>query len=329
MIIGELLKRQHVNETKWNEFIDESPQHSIYCQSWYLDSLCSNWEAIIIKENGDWLAIMPLNLDSKFRLRYSVQPIFTQYLGLLFAPLELKQHKELELKRKIIKTVIGLIPKNIRIIDYNFSPKFKYFLPFVWEGYSVIPRISYQLTLKKNIEEVICNYSSRIKDDIKKSIKNNLICFTSNDINDLIHMCYTNSIINKKSCIRFKMLWDQIIIRKNGYCIYAKDENNNIHCGGAFIIYKEKIIFILLSTKNEYKKFGSTSFLINEAIKQAIDNPKIKSFDFEGSMIESIEKYFIGFNPSPITYFKIQKNKLHTLMNILQKSKLLISKYKR
>ncbi len=101
--------------------------------------------------------------------------------------------------------------------------------------------------------------------------------------------------------------------------------DDNIHCGGAFLTYQEKIIFILLSTKEEYKKYGSTSLLINESIKRAIENPKYKYYDFEGSMIESVENYFRGFNPNPITYLNIKKNKVEKLFNLYQKAKLFLS----
>ncbi|PCJ65273.1 MAG: hypothetical protein COA58_10470 [Bacteroidetes bacterium] len=53
--------------------------------------------------------------------------------------------------------------------------------------------------------------------------------------------------------------------------------------------------------------------------------PENQIFRFEGSMIESIENFITGFNPNPITYMKIRKNKLEHLTTILKKSQLLIS----
>lgn len=322
MITGRLLKRSEIDDTQWNHFIDHSPQHSIYCSSWYLDAICKQWMAIVVSNNDYWLSVMPINVDAKLSIRYSIQPIFAQFLGLLFAPFDFLPHKELDLQKKIINKTIDLLPGNLKIVSYNFNPRFEYFLPFHWRGFNITPRLSYQLILDKDMGEIASNYSSSIKNHIKKSERNKLQCVENNAIEELLELSYANNILNRANCTRFKNLWQEVILRDLGYCLYIKDGNNNTHCGGAFLKDRDKIIFLLVATKKELKKYGSTAFLINESIKRAWENPQYKFFDFEGSMIEPVEKYFRGFNPTPIIYFNIGKNKIGELMRLYQKVKM-------
>ena len=319
MINGKLLTRKQIDVNRWDTFIKHSPQQSIYFTSWYLDSICSEWNAIIIEKNDEWIGVMPLNISTKMNISYSIQPIFTQYLGVLYANFTCSKHKELGLKKKIITEIIQVLPSNIKLIDYKFSPQFKYFLPFHWLGFDINPRISYQLALNKKNDEIYLNYSSRIKTDIKKAKKNNLTYFESEQVDELLKLSYLNGILTLDNCNTFMTLWKEIIARKKGYCSYVRGANGEIYAGGAFIKDRNNIIFILLSTKQKFKNLGPTSFLIHESIKKANQNKQFKYFDFEGSMIESVEYFFKGFNPKPITYYNIKKNKLGFIYPIYKK----------
>ncbi|MFK7904944.1 MAG: hypothetical protein AB8B69_07460, partial [Chitinophagales bacterium] len=80
------LKRKEINNTLWNAFVETSPQGSIYHYTWYLDIICPDWSAIITSNGENWNAVLPLPCSKKMGIRYALQPIFAQYLGVLFRP---------------------------------------------------------------------------------------------------------------------------------------------------------------------------------------------------------------------------------------------------
>ena len=55
----------------------------------------------------------------------------------------------------------------------------------------------------------------------------------------------------------------------------------------------------------EFRNSGAASLLIWEGIKFAHNHSEI--FDFEGSMIESIERFFRGFGAVPRVYYNVTK----------------------
>ena len=58
-------------------------------------------------------------------------------------------------------------------------------------------------------------------------------------------------------------------------------------------------------TADKFKTTGSMSLLLWEAISRSAS--KSKAFNFEGSMIESIEHYFRAFGGVQTPYFEIKK----------------------
>ena len=98
-----------------------------------------------------------------------------------------------------------------------------------------------------------------------------------------------------------------------GKTIYASDQSGNIH-SALFIIWNNYSAYNLISTIDpDYRNSGSTSLLIWEMIKYISD--KTERFDFEGSMIEGVERSFRQFGAKQIPYFLIYKDK----RNVLQK----------
>jgi GNAT superfamily N-acetyltransferase len=168
------------------------------------------------------------------------------------------------------------------------------------------------------MEQLTMDYASRIKDHIRKARKHHLKCTREDSAEQLIGICQENGLLSDKTSGVFRKLWIQLMSRGIGFCLYAKDEDGNIHCGGAFIRDREKLIFLALSTKKEYKKLGSTAFLIHESIRIAYEQG-YSYFDFEGSMLETVEHFFKGFNPSPIIYFNVKKNKMGNVFHLYEK----------
>jgi lipid II:glycine glycyltransferase (peptidoglycan interpeptide bridge formation enzyme) len=86
---------------------------------------------------------------------------------------------------------------------------------------------------------------------------------------------------------------------------FAKDKENNIIAGN-FLIYDENTVYYLMGGIDpKYKDLGGMDVVQFESIKFTLNSGR--KFDFEGSMIESIEKYFRSFGAIQKPYFHISK----------------------
>ena len=72
------VKRNQIDEEKYNNCIATSLQSRMYAYSWYLDIVADNWNVLVL---DDYEAVMPLPFHKKFLISYISQPFFTQQLG--------------------------------------------------------------------------------------------------------------------------------------------------------------------------------------------------------------------------------------------------------
>ena len=73
------LTYQQINKSKWDDCINKSINKLIYAESFYLDTITENWDAIVL---NDYEAVMPLIWKKKFGIKYLYQPAFLQQAGI-------------------------------------------------------------------------------------------------------------------------------------------------------------------------------------------------------------------------------------------------------
>jgi hypothetical protein len=308
---GVFYTRQQIDSAQWDNFIKASPQNNIYALSGYLDCVCPQWGAVIVKNDEQWLAVMPLNVNKKYFLQYSLKPRFVQYLGVILGPLQGKIHRLIYLKRTITEQVIAAIPPGIKLFNHNFSPGFDYFIPFHWHRFEIRPFHTYHLSLRDSLENIWSNFSASVCNGIKKAEKQNLNCVTSNSAGELLKMMQNRHIISASAACHFEKLWNFIYTNHSAFTLYIiHPHTGQIYCGAAFVVYHHKITMLASAMDLRFKKSRAKTLLVWYAIQKAHAMDGITVFDFEGSMIKGIENYNRGFGASPLTYYNISKNNL-------------------
>lgn len=287
--------------------IDSS--NSIFETDLWLDCVAENsWEKIeILNKNGDIDAAFPIFKSKRYGFKIVQTPALTQTLGIYIKDTGAKLTKKLEREKKLINQIIDQLPKNVNF-DLNLDINNEYILPFIWRGFKVEPRFSYQLENLENLDVVWSGFKENIKTDIRKAQKKVEIR-KDMGIDTLIEMQEKTFKRQNRSLPFDKELIKKIDERlgKNdaSLLLCAVDEENNVHAA-TYFIYDEKRCYYLLSGGDpEYRNSGATSLLVWEGIKFAADHSIV--FDFEGSMIEDIERFVRGFGAKPKVYYRVTK----------------------
>ncbi len=280
------------------------PDLPVFHQPFYLNAVTNTkWEVILkIDEGGRILASMPLAYSDPAK-KIIRQPPLCIYLGPYFS----KQYPALTLSRQM--EILEELAQKLTSFNYynqNWHPSLRNWLPFYWNGFTQSTRYSYQIRVQST-EQAVLGYNENVRRNIKKSARE-LTVRESTDFPDLISLIgktfarkhqdnpYDNEIL--------KSVWE--VCNKNdcGKIFLAVDVNENIHAA-QFLVWDKEVIYYLAGGINEQYKLGAMSFLFDHAIKMAMDAKK--KFDFEGSMIQSIEKYFRSFGAEQSDYFVVTK----------------------
>jgi hypothetical protein len=313
MLTASHLTQTELSKSQWDFFVTRSPQSSIYAKSWYLDAVMSNWSAIVVSDKGIWQAVMPLYVCKKYGISYALQPAFSQFLGVLFTPNISKNIRFLPKKSEILQMLIDTIPQEIRFLSYNFSPEFDYFLPFLRNNFVIKPRMNLCLSLLSTLNEIEANFSTSVSNHLKKAQINGLQCREGNSIHVLVERMFQQKFIrNEREKKSLMAIWEGAKAHNCGFLLEVIGRDGQIHCSGLFLIEKEKTIYVASALNRATRHLGSNSLLILEAIKKS-KSLGINDLDFKGSMIASVEQFFLGFNPRSVLYLNITSNKLNAV----------------
>jgi hypothetical protein len=317
-----ILSKQDISEAVWDSFVAASPQGMIYSCYYYISRLETKWYAVIIKSGETIHAVMPFIIRKKAGITYSTQPIFTQYWGIMFRPSEANIAKYFEQKRQWVKMIIKALPADIKLFNYNFSPAFDYPLPFFWEGFTVSPRYSNHLSLQRTEEELWANISEKARGNIRKTEKDGISVTYGQEINEVVSIFRKakEGKIKNITAGHYEAIRDiahHYSLKGMCYTIVARDANNNPVAGTIYFNFRNTTIHFLGTTDPDYKGRGAMSLIIWKAILRAKADCAV--FDFEGSMIEPIEQFFLSFGSIPTTYLSIKKETLPLAVRLFQK----------
>ena len=276
------IEHNDIEFEKWDACVTKSFNRLIYGFSWFLDVVCDDWDALVL---NDYEAVFPLPKRKKWGIEYIYQPCFCQQLGVFS-------------KKKVpIESFLNCIPKRFKYLELNVS----YSNCFV-----VQENNNFELELLKNIESHFSKNTSR---NIAKAKASNLSLVSN--ISPEQHRSLINTNLSKLGISQKDLdIYEQlcyVLIKKNVGKIYAVfDEFNNLVASSLIAIDSCRIYYLNGSANQKGKKIGASHWMLYEIMKKYYG----KIFDFEGSNIEGVARFYSGFGAIKKSYSTIKINRL-------------------
>lgn len=281
--------------------------NSVFEQPWWLDIVApGKWGEVCVAENGEIIARLPYVLK-KGKL---VMPPFTQTLGPWIKPelrFPLPGNAQLSKQKEIISSLIEQLPSH-RSFHMTFDSTNDYILPYRWLGYRYYPEFSYRLSCLDDTEKLYSDFHKTAKKNIKYARNKTRIIFEEDPSN--VIALFEKTFANQKrsipvSTVLLEKMIRESIDRGNGRILTAIDPMGNIH-SSAFLLFDDKVCYYLIGGSDpEFRSSGAQSLVLWESIKFAATVSKI--FDFEGSNIEGIEKFFRQFGGERVINYAVVK----------------------
>jgi hypothetical protein len=285
----------------------------LFSQDWWLDFVCGaeNWDVAIVEKGGIIYATCPYFLKKKFPwMRLITMPLLTQSLGVWIRyPLGQKYSTKLKFEKDVLNEIIVQFPDDIHHHNQNLHYSLSNWLPFYWHGYNQTTRYTYIIEDLTNLNAVYDSFMSNAKSDIKKAEKF-VECYTDDDIKKFYEINkLTFDRQNENIPYSLKFLEKLHSLFKEHNCskiFFAKDKDENIHAA-LYIVWDSQSAYYLMGGGHPgLRHSGATSLLLWEAIRFCAG--VTKKFDFEGSMIESVEHFFRSFGAIQKPYLSVMKD---------------------
>jgi lipid II:glycine glycyltransferase (peptidoglycan interpeptide bridge formation enzyme) len=299
------------DKEQYREFCKTKQNLPVFLYDWWLDAVCGpeNWQIAMVWHDNEIAAFMPYYIKKVLCFNISTMPMLTQFLGpWVNYPNELKTSKKAEFEKKLMNELIEKLP----VCDHfeqNFHFSVSNWLPFYWKGYSQTTKYTYLIEDISDTDHLYSRFHSNKRNRIKKAAEQIEIKF---DLDPEVFYDHHKTALSKKnkniaySRELFRRIHDSAVSRNSGRTIYALDKNGSIHSALFVVWSKYSAYYLINSIDPDFNNSESIALLTWEMIKYL--SKKTYRFDFEGSMIESVERSFRQFGTEQKAYFNISRH---------------------
>lgn len=302
------MEHHTIDRAKYDHCIMMDEKGLAYGFSWYLDTVCHNWDAIVL---NDYDAVWPLPVRSRLGFKYFYRPFGVQQLG-IFSKLPLEDETMLEF---------------VKVMQTNCSYADVYLNEEQLVGLNSLANIeselnsNYTLDLNASYREIYHGYKSNTRRNIKKSNAQKLSIFENDSPDVLVELFQEGKggelKLSDEFYLNMKKAMFQALHKGVGklWTVYGE---GNIVCAGAFFIETEKRSTLLFTATTEEGKANQAMFyLLNEYIILGSEKPVI--LDFEGSNLPSLARFYAGFGATRLYYQRLKYNGLPLPLKWLKK----------
>lgn len=291
------LQHHQIDADRWDKAIDTAENGLIYAYSWYLDVVTDkNWDALVLE---DYSLIMPLPHNRKlFRLFQVYQPILSQQLGVFGN----------NISEATYFAFLEHIPSKFRLINMQVSHLLS----------AHKSRTNLTLPLSKPYDELMKNFSSSLRKNLRKCKEYRFS--ETDDVSQLIQF-YAEQLEAKvhfgaQNYLKAKCLFEQVLEKNKGHIYEVKLGTALVACG-MFLHSNQRIINVFGASSSKPDHRNGMAFMMAEVMHLHAGSNVV--FDFEGSDIPGVKKFFESFGAKNQPYSSYSRNTLPWWIKLLLK----------
>ncbi len=298
-----LVTRQELNEEKYNACIEESIQSNVFGYSWYLDIVADNWSVFVL---NDYEAVMPIPWRKKFFITYVYLPFWVIQLGVFSRETEDENEFLIELFSEFKYVNLRMNANNLFSMFHSFQKQ---------------KQLQY-IALEKPYTSIVTDYNRNRKRELKKASKSDLTEKWNDTPKKLIDLFKDNvgkrvRKLKDKDYLRLYKLMHICIKNKKGELLTVYDKENRLISGAFFLKHKSKVTELVCSSNFNNRDNGGNTFMNDRAIFKYERNFSV--FNFGGSSMKNIAKYYKSFGAVDEYYTELHYNKLPWLLRLFKR----------
>ena len=297
---------------KYRELCSLDGSIPLFSQAWWLDAVCreDNWEVELAEKGGQIFGALPYMIQPGRSGAGVTQPPLTQHLGVWMRyPESQKYATRLSFEKEIMNELIDRIEARHPVsFSQRFSPTITNWLPFYWRGFQQTTRYTYVINDLTQLDKVRAELDPEVRGRIKKGLKS-LAVRSDLDVEGFYA-------INTKTFARQSLTPPYslpLVKRIHAACaqrgcsriLSAVDPEERLHAAAFLVWDRHRTYYLMGGIDPALRSTEAKPLLLWNAIEHAATVSQ--GFDFEGSMIENIERFFRSFGAVQTPYFAITK----------------------
>jgi len=297
------------NKQDYRNLCQKQQNIPLFMQDWWLDVLCGEeaWEVLMARnKDGSVKGAWPYYTTR--RLFWSVirPPALSPYGGIWFNyPPNLSGKEAFE--KKVINELVKELPK-VAFLIQDFASSFSNWLPFYWKNFRQTTFYTYRIEKPWESEKVFNNFESSVRNKVRKAQQQLEVREGSLEEFYLLNQqtFQHQGMAMPYSIDLLKKLDTALALRQQRRIFVARDQEGRNHAA-LYLVWDQQTAYnLMLGASPALRASGAVQLLMWEAIQLA--GEMRLGFDFEGSMLPSIEPLFRSFGAEQQPYFRIYKS---------------------
>jgi hypothetical protein len=284
----------------------EAPaSYCLFQDPWWLNlTAAGNWDEVLVSNPEGVIARLPFRRLRRYGATVLTQPDLTPYAGPWFRPSSAKDSNRFSERRKLSAELIAQLPR-CDLFAQNLWPELPDWLPFYWAGFSQYTSYTNWLRDLSSLAAVWEGFLAETRAEIRKAEKK-VEVEVSQDIDALWELHERSFLQQGRRPPRTREFLRRVVegaLRQGCARIsFARDQEGRRHAVALLVFDERSAHYLVGGSDARYRNSGAASLLVWDAIQFAAGRSAL--FDFEGSMVEGISRFFRGFNPQcvPISH---------------------------
>lgn len=304
-----------LNEAKfplWDSFVDESPEGTLFHNSFWLQASGHRFVIYGYYKGGELFAGIPLVYEKTLNLKIVNQPPLTPYLGVVFKKRETKYVNRVSEEKEINLEIAQRLKSDFASGCFHFTPGARDLQPFIWEGFTPGIRYTYLTNLGEELEDIWQLMGEERRRNIRKAEADGIEAIACDDF-EKVYRLVEKTFSRQEKTVAFKSATFRHngVLQEREQCRGFLAQNKAGDAMAAvYIIWDNKRSYYLLGGyDSERSHHGASALAMWQAIKFTKEELGLTEFDFEGSMVPQIERFFRKFGGVLTPYYTVRWTK--------------------
>lgn len=315
---------------RWDEFVRQSPQGTLFHTTLWLEAASVPYQLLGCFRGNEMRGGFALGLLGNRTAGMPHRGI-TPYLGILYPASQGKYVTEISNNKEIGIAFATFLAHEFRQVDIDFSPEVIDTMPFRWQGFTVGLGYTYRLSLA-NFDSVFENMDAARRRNIVSAEKAGIRVETGADLESILRL---REISFERQ--HLTPLYEQTAhkieraLRSADRCLaFLARNKEDKPAGGVWIVWDEKRAYYLLGGYDHAAKSNNAVALAMwRAIQYTAVNLRLAEFDFEGSVIPPVERFFRKFGGTLTPSYRIRYRRPSVLGRTVSVGRRIAGKLKR
>jgi len=282
---------------------------TIFQQPWWLDVVApGRWGEATVERDRRVIARMPYVVRGRRRMRVLTMPPLTQTLGPWVERSDASAPRALGEELELLTALEAALPPAESFVQ-QFAPAMLNALPFHWAGYRLELQYTYRLHGICSEDAVWEGLRGNVRREIRKARRRVEV---RDDLPlDRFHDVWAKTFERQGlhlpvSVSQLERLDTACAAREARALLSAHDDADRVHAV-AYVVWDANAAFYLLGGADPaLRTSGASSLLLWEGISRARAVTDV--FDFEGSMLPPVERYFRAFGARQTPYLRVSRS---------------------